>query len=112
MQRTLSERSVGATTLHACDAGVSHAKPDLADSATALHAHNADALYCPAQVPLPEDVPWWDAFGAKTQEVLEVVRTLHDLYKRPKTEYTSVLREAPQRQKAVTPEVSWDGMLA
>jgi len=59
------------------------------------------------QVPLPESVPWWEVFSVKTEQLVEVVRTLHELYQRPKAEYIHVLREPaaqPPRAPALTPD--------
>lgn len=54
-------------------------------------------------------MPWWELFSVKTEELVEVVRTLHELYQRPKAEYIHVLKEPapqPQRALALTPETT------
>lgn len=61
------------------------------------------------QVPLPENVPWWHAFSVRTEQLIEVVRTMHELYQRPKAEYIHVLREpapAAARMAVFTPDVT------
>mmetsp|Transcript_18666 Transcript_18666/g.40111 ORF Transcript_18666/g.40111 Transcript_18666/m.40111 type:complete len:470 (+) Transcript_18666:117-1526(+) len=58
------------------------------------------------QVPLPESVPWWEVFHCTTEQLVEVVCVLHDLYQRPKAEYIHVTREPqPMPGKATTPEL-------
>lgn len=44
-------------------------------------------------------MPWWAAFSVKTEHLVAVVRTLHELYQQPKASYIHVARE-PHAPKA------------
>lgn len=48
------------------------------------------ALLPSLQVPLPESPPWWLAFNVRTEDLAEVVLTLHELYQRPRALYVEV----------------------
>jgi hypothetical protein len=43
-------------------------------------------------VALPEEPPWWRVFDVEEAQMYEVVRTMHDLYQRPRAEYIPVFR--------------------
>lgn len=43
-----------------------------------------------AQIPLPEDPPWWLVFDCEKREILEVCRVMEELYKMPKAKYIEV----------------------
>ncbi|GAX75351.1 hypothetical protein CEUSTIGMA_g2795.t1 [Chlamydomonas eustigma] len=56
------------------------------------------------QVALPESVPWWDLFSCSTEQLVEVVKVLHELYLRPKAEYIHVTKEPLAKTVNKTPE--------
>ncbi|KXZ56259.1 CYCL1 protein [Gonium pectorale] len=61
----------------------------------------AGAIYLAArrlQVPLPDNPPWWEAFKVPTEQLVEVVLTLNDLYQRPKAHYIEVNPEVLRSQ--------------
>jgi hypothetical protein len=45
-----------------------------------------------AQVPLPEDPPWWELFNVQPALMFEVCREMHQLYARPQAQYIPVYR--------------------
>ena len=49
---------------------------------------------CGAQIPLPEDPPWWELHNVSWGEVVEVASEVHALYQRPKAKYVAVGRRA------------------
>jgi len=53
------------------------------------------------QICLPESVPWWAAFSVKTEQLVAVVRTLHELYQKPKAAYVNVSQEGLQPSRKV-----------
>eukprot|EP00798_Chlamydomonas_sp_ICE-L_P010693 gene10693-12385_t len=46
------------------------------------------------EVPLPDSVPWWEVFNCKTDQLVDVVITLHELYSHPKAQYIHVSKDA------------------
>jgi hypothetical protein len=58
------------------------------------------------QVPLPDDMNWWELFSVTTEQLLEVVRVLHDLYQRPPAHYVPPSTDSgAQGAKASTPDL-------
>lgn len=58
------------------------------------------------QIALPEHLPWWAMFQVRTEQVVEVVRVLHDMYSRPKAEYIHVSKDPQRKVKQLTPEIT------
>ena len=64
------------------------------------------AIYLAARklgIVLPENPPWWELFDANKAQLLEVARTILDLYKRPKARYISL--SAKSDQSRTNPEL-------
>lgn len=53
--------------------------------------------------PLPESVPWWEVFSVETDQLVEAVKTLHDLYQRPKPEFVEIYKDVNASAKPTTP---------
>ncbi|EFJ47579.1 L type cyclin [Volvox carteri f. nagariensis] len=69
------------------------------------HVVAAGAIYLAArrlQVPLPENPPWWEAFKVPTDQLVQVVLTLHNVYQRPKAHYIEVNPDVIKQQQAVS----------
>eukprot|EP00983_Pelagomonas_calceolata_P109217 1159536-Pelagomonas_calceolata.AAC.2 len=62
------------------------------------------------QICLPESVPWWAAFSVKTEQLVAVVRTLYELYQKPKATYINVSQEALQPARKVSVRVRACGL--
>lgn len=52
-------------------------------------------------VPLPENPPWWLLFDVTLEQILEVCRTLANLYRQPKVRYTEIQNSAPSESSYV-----------
>ncbi|GIL44618.1 hypothetical protein Vafri_2145 [Volvox africanus] len=69
------------------------------------HVVAAGAIYLAArrlQAPLPLSPPWWEAFKVPTDQLVEVVQSLHNLYQRPKAHYIEVNPDVLKQQQAAS----------